>query len=49
MQFLSLNDKFMYQIIHMQSLKALLMQDSLPANVLKCRTYIPRALCFKPR
>ena len=33
--FLSLDGKFFDQIIHMQSLKALSMQDYLPANVLK--------------
>ena len=35
MQFLISGDKFLGQIIHMQRLKALSMQDHLPANVLK--------------
>ena len=34
----SFDDKFLDEIIHVQSLKALSMHDYLPANVLKHRT-----------
>ena len=34
--FYSFDDKFLDEIIHVQSIKALSIQDNLPANVLKC-------------